>query len=321
MSTENKVTMTRVIIGVASVGATLAFVYLYNKYQERKNKDDNAPTSSSGSRMRRQSTKSGEVKKVTFKTTEAEEEKDRESRLVHASPAPKNSKSLLLRNEHLNTDKPPAASAVATHDATKKSDNQERGSKNVDEGRARSSGPSAEDPRSTPGNTSSDDVNASCDPTTNHYENNSTLKLEDSKMSSTNNTMTPSPAVVVTTDAVVEEVITRSAPDGPLMTSTPLPGKDPSGQVPLRKAAAMFEAHTSDLQPSARVDDGTTQGVPTSSITPETDYDTFAFRKEMRIPREIVPGLIGKKGCNIKSIQGQSSTSINFHDESKNESE
>ncbi|ODM99995.1 Tudor and KH domain-containing protein [Orchesella cincta] len=35
----------------------------------------------------------------------------------------------------------------------------------------------------------------------------------------------------------------------------------------------------------------------------------------MRIPREIVPGLIGKKGVNIKAMQAQSNTSMTFHDE------
>ncbi len=206
---------------------------------------------------------------------------------------------------------------VATHDATKKP---------VVEGPAQPSrqGPSGgvgERTSSLLSTTTDDtDINKSSGNTTNNYENNSTLKLEDSTITTNNSTTVSSTSSSAVVKApVVEEVITRSK-DGPLMTSTPLPAKDPSGHVPLRVAAAVFEPHSSDLQSSAAqaqaVDDKASSQA--AALTADSlDYDALSFRKEMRIPREIVAGLIGKKGCNIKNIQAQSGTTINFHDQSK----
>jgi len=60
---------------------------------------------------------------------------------------------------------------------------------------------------------------------------------------------------------------------------------------------------------------------PKSAITPETDYDNASKIMHMMIPRDLVPGLIGKKGARIKNIQSASNTVINFQDESKCELE
>lgn len=43
-----------------------------------------------------------------------------------------------------------------------------------------------------------------------------------------------------------------------------------------------------------------------------TSDDVRSFTKEVKIAREIVAGLIGKSGVNIKGIQSQSNTSIAF---------
>lgn len=53
------------------------------------------------------------------------------------------------------------------------------------------------------------------------------------------------------------------------------------------------------------------------AITPETDYDRSSTVREKIIQRDHVPGLIGKKGVNIKAIQQNSNTIITFKDESK----
>lgn len=53
------------------------------------------------------------------------------------------------------------------------------------------------------------------------------------------------------------------------------------------------------------------------SITPETDYDRTSITRELRISRDHIPSLIGRKGSTIKSIQQSSNTLINFKDESK----
>jgi hypothetical protein len=54
-----------------------------------------------------------------------------------------------------------------------------------------------------------------------------------------------------------------------------------------------------------------------SAITPETDYENSSKIKHLMIPRDLVPGLIGKKGARIKQIQATSNTVVNFQDESK----
>lgn len=325
MPAENKMTMTRVIFGVASVGATLALMYLYNKYQEKKDKSGNS-ASSSGSRVRRQSSKSGEVKKVTFKESDDESQKDRdririsgdgEAAVTATTSTSNDSKLRKELNNKENLSRPPQP--VATHDATK---NPFVG---VVEGPPQ---PSRQGPSGGVGgrtscsldSTTPDEINESSGNTTNKYENNSTLKLEDSTITTNNRTTVSSTSSSAVVKApVVEEVITRSK-DGPLMTSTPLPAKDPSGHVPLRVAAAVFEPHSSDLQSSAaqaQAVDGKSLSQTSAVMAESLDYDALSFRKEMRIPREIVAGLIGKKGCNIKNIQAQSGTTINFHDQSK----
>lgn len=273
MPAESKITMTRVIVGVASVGATLALVYLYNKYQERKSKRGIGGSS----RVRRQSSKSGEVKKVTFKEA-ADEERD--SLTVHEPP-------MLAESKLLENSVEEGRPVVGLHeDSISKEDNVFSSIVN---------------------GTKVDHADSRCSPnTTNNYENNSTLKLDDSRIRDTpkSNNSTTTPVQVV--KRPVEEVISRSK--GPLMTSTPLPGRD-GGQVGLRQQSANFEAHRSDIKSSA-------QGTSTAAAL-DADCDTFTFRKEMRIPRETVAALIGKKGCNIKGIQAQSGTTINFHDTSK----
>lgn len=321
MPAENKMTMTRVIFGVASVGATLALMYLYNKYNERKDKSGNS-ASSSGSRVRRQSSKSGEVKKVTFKDTDDESQRDRDTMRVsgdgEATMTTSTANDSKLRKELNNKENSRPPPVVATHDATKKP---------IVEGPPQ---PSRQGPSGVVGegtscallSTTRDDneINENSSNTTNNYENNSTLKLEDSTITTNNSTTVSSTSSSAVVKApVVEEVITSSK-DGPLMTSTPLPSKDPSSHVPLRVAAAVFEPHSSDLQSSAaqaQAVDGQVSSQTTAVTAESLDYDALSFRKEMRIPREIVAGLIGKKGCNIKNIQAQSGTTINFHDQSK----
>lgn len=317
MSAENRVTMTRVIVGVG-VGATLALVYLYNKYQERKEKESKRES-------RRHSTKSGEGKKVTFKETvdgdgASATTSDRamlENNCAGEDPAASANNSK-LRNE-LNIQKHHLTTLTSSNvNADQAHDEPVSGEGRLDPSPA---GVTTELASSVLLSTTADDaarIESSSNTTTstNRYENNSTLKLEDS--SCTTSTTINNSTIIAATPSVVkppviEEVITRSA-DGPLMTSTPLPGKESVGHVPLRVAAAVFEPHASDLQSSAQVDDTNGQA---STINPETDYNASTFTKEMRIPREIVPALIGKKGCNIKGIQAQSGTTINFHDQSE----
>ncbi|CAL8089336.1 unnamed protein product [Orchesella dallaii] len=329
MSAENKALMTRVIVGVASVGATLALVYLYNKFQQKKGKDGDTEKSSGGiskgSRIRKLSAKSGEVtKKVTFKTTEDEEEKAVKAVQAEAgssSDAVAENDSKFLRNE-LNTQTniqiQPVAAPSITHEDTMTSGSAQN---SVTEGQPDPlvRGPEQLSSSSASLLSTTADGESSCNTAIINpcYENNSTLKIEDSALDSTRPTTntnqskpttSSSPPTVDKVEEVQEEVITRSS-EGPLMTSTPLPSKDPSGHF--------FSRPHSDLAPSSsqgEVPQGA-QPVSTSVVTPETDYDQASYRKEIKIPREIVPGLIGKKGVNIKGIQAQSNTTINFHDE------
>jgi predicted RNA-binding protein YlqC (UPF0109 family) len=50
-------------------------------------------------------------------------------------------------------------------------------------------------------------------------------------------------------------------------------------------------------------------------LTPETDYDRTGITRELLINRDHVPGLIGRKGVNIRAIQQDSNTVITFKDE------